>query len=403
MTEDPVTRRLPSLTGLRFFATTLVFACHIAVITQFIGGSLGTFVASAFPLAGPYGVGFFFVLSGFVLTWTARESDRTTSFWRRRVVKIYPSHLVTFALAAVLTVVAGRATGLLDWVTNPLLLHAWVPSLNTSTSFNGVSWSLSCELFFYLAFPLLLPLLDRIPVNRLWWTMAALAVLIAGAAVIAQFLVNDQPRLTIIADGSLSFGQIWFVYFFPPVRALEFVVGMTLARIVLAGRWPRIGLLPAAGIAVAGYGFVLTAPYLFATGGLASLWFVPLIAAAATADLRNRPSPLRHRAMVRLGELSFAFYLVHWMVVIAGAQVIGAETTFGPLGSTAAVAALFGVALALAWALHQGVEMPMVRRFGRHRPAVEADRLELTPDLVSGPTSAVRRSRRTVRSGTPRR
>ncbi|KAB1929940.1 acyltransferase [Micromonospora sp. ALFpr18c] len=122
MTDNPVAQRLPSLTGLRFVATTLVFACHIAVITQFIDGSLGSFVASAFPLAGPYGVGLFFVLSGFVLTWTARKADRTTSFWRRRVVKIYPSHLVTFALAAALTVVAGRATGLLASIRQRVLI-----------------------------------------------------------------------------------------------------------------------------------------------------------------------------------------------------------------------------------------------------------------------------------------
>ncbi|KAB1921805.1 hypothetical protein F8271_31445 [Micromonospora sp. ALFpr18c] len=91
------------------------------------------------------------------------------------------------------------------------------------------------------------------------------------------------------------------------------------------------------------------------------------------------------------------------MVVIAGTQVIGAETRFGPLGSAAAVAALFGVALALAWALHQRVEMPMVRRFGRHRPAAQSDRPELPPDLVDGPASAVGRPRRAERSGTPRR
>ncbi|SCG53398.1 acyltransferase family protein [Micromonospora humi] len=368
MTDNDAAGRLPSLTGLRFVAAAMVFTCHIAVITTFIGGSAGSFIARTFPLAGPYGVGFFFVLSGFVLTWTARAGDRTTRFWRRRMVKIYPSHLVTFALAAVLGVVAGRATGLLDWVTNPLLLHSWVPSLSTSTSFNGVSWSLSCELFFYLAFPLLLPLVNRIPAGRLWWAVGALAALMAGAALTATFLVDDQPRLTIIASGTLSFTQIWFVYFLPPVRALEFVLGMVLARIVRAGRWPRIGLLPAAGIAVLGYGYVLSAPYLFATGGLASLWLVPLIAAGATADGRGRASVLRHPALVRLGELSFAFYLVHWMVVVAGAQVVGPERRFGPLGSALVVAALLGVALALAWALHEGVEMPLVRRFGRRRP-----------------------------------
>lgn len=366
---SPVATRLPSLTGLRFVAAGLVFACHIATVTDFIGGSAGSFIARTFPLAGPYGVGFFFLLSGFVLTWTAQQDDTVQSFWRRRLVKIYPSHLATFALIAVLTAGTDLAPHPVDWVLNPLLLQSWVPSMTTTMSFNVVSWSLSCEVFFYLAFPFVLPFVARLAPTQLWRTVAVVAGLILTVTLVAQFLVTDQPRVTTVASGTLSFAQLWTVYFLPPVRALEFVVGMLLARIVQAGRWPRIGLLPAAGIAVVGYLFVLSVPYLFATGGLASLWWVPLIGAAAVADQQARWSPLRGPVMVRLGTLSFAFYLVHVLVIVIGLIVV-AGRTLGPVASATTVVALFVAALCVAWLLHRTVEMPFVRRFGR-RPAVE--------------------------------
>jgi peptidoglycan/LPS O-acetylase OafA/YrhL len=46
-------------------------------------------------MASATGVSFFFVLSGFVLTWSARPDDIATGFWRRRIARIYPVHLVT--------------------------------------------------------------------------------------------------------------------------------------------------------------------------------------------------------------------------------------------------------------------------------------------------------------------
>ncbi|WP_433616742.1 hypothetical protein ACQP2P_15690 [Dactylosporangium sp. CA-139114] len=55
------------------------------------------------------------------------------------------------------------------------------------------------------------------------------------------------------------------------------------------------------------------------------------------------------------------------LVVVAAAQVVGAGREFGPFVSAAIVAAVFGVALGLAWVLHRTVEQPLVRRFGRRR------------------------------------
>jgi mycarose O-acyltransferase len=375
-----VPSRLPSLTGLRFVAAMMVFATHVVWYTQLIPGDTGKELREAFALSGSYGVGFFFILSGFVLTWTARSDDTARSFWRRRLVKIGPMHLVTFGLAAILVLSTARPTRAVDWLASLTLQQAWFPSIQTSSAVNGVAWSLACEFFFYLAFPALLPLVRRIRVEWLWPAAGAVLVLIAGMFLVATYVVTDQPRLVAFSvSGEVSFTQVWFVYFFPPVRALEFVLGILLARIVAAGRWPRIGLVPAFALAVAGYVIALYLPYLAGTAGLATVWTAPLIAAAAVADRQRAASVFRRPAMVYLGELSFAFYMVHWIVIMTAAELIGPTRTFSLTTGALLVLALLLVALAASFVLYRCVETPLVRRFGRHRPGPGGTDLPAAP------------------------
>ncbi|MFC8621698.1 acyltransferase family protein [Streptomyces anulatus] len=370
MSPHQTPSRLPSLTGLRFVAALLVFTAHVLWFTRLVPDEIGTALKLTFSLAGPYGVGFFFVLSGFVLTWTARPDDTARSFWRRRLVKIGPTHLVTFALAALLVTSTARPTSLVDWLASLTLQQAWFPSLQTSMAVNEVSWSLSCEFFFYLTFPALLPTLRRLPTKWLWPAAAALILLIAGAFLVARFLVPDQPRLTLFSvTAPVSFSQVWFVYFFPPVRALEFVLGILLARIVSAGMWPRIGLLPAFAVAAVGYLLALCEPYLAGRGGLASVCTAPLIAAAAVADRHGTHSVFRRPTMVFLGEISFAFYMVHLTVIMTAAHIIGPTRTFSLATGVFLVLVLFAVALGCSLILYRYVETPLMRRFGQHRLA----------------------------------
>ena len=101
--------RLPSLTGMRFIAAALVFFFHSFAISP-LASQFG--MANAGLLIGPagyIGVTFFFVLSGFVLTWSARRSDTTLAFWRRRFFKIYPTYLLTFLVALLLVGVVSSA------------------------------------------------------------------------------------------------------------------------------------------------------------------------------------------------------------------------------------------------------------------------------------------------------
>ncbi|MGW4161930.1 acyltransferase family protein [Streptomyces sp. NPDC004788] len=368
---SPALSRLPSLTGLRFVAALLVFAFHATWQTAYVGGSVGEALGDVFAHAGFYGVSFFFVLSGFVLTWSARPDDTAPRVWRRRLAKIYPNHLVTFAAAAVLMLIAADPFTTKGTLAHLFLVQAWFPDITVPNTMNAVSWSLSVELFFYLSFPFLLRLLNRVPVARLWPLAATLGAFTVLAPLVGRYLVTGTP-LPFIDDGTLSFEQIWFVYFFPPVRALEFLLGMVAARLVLAGAWPRFGLLPAGLLAVAGYAVNSLVPYLFGIAGTAALWLTPLVAAAALADERGTRSPVRGRVMVRLGELSFAFYMVHGLVVSYLHRRLIAGQDLPPAVGAVLLGAALLLTLALAHVLFRWVETPLVRRLGSPRPAPAA-------------------------------
>lgn len=116
--------RLSSLTGMRFIAALLVFATHVTFYMVLVGGSLGEGMRKIFSLSGPYGVGFFFILSGFVLTWTAKPGDTALGFWRRRLAKVYPNHLVTCMLVAGMMTAGGAAIFPVPWLPNLFLLQS---------------------------------------------------------------------------------------------------------------------------------------------------------------------------------------------------------------------------------------------------------------------------------------
>lgn len=361
--------RLDTLTGLRFVAALLVFLYHSFVEVRFVSGGTGEWLGTAMDRGGSYGVGFFFVLSGFVLTWSFRPDTSRGLFLRRRLAKVFPNHLVTLAVAVLLTVSTGTALGVTDWLPNLLLLQSWWPDPLIASSGNPVSWSLSCELLFYLAFPFLLAAIERIPRRLLWPATLAVVGLCAGAALVGRYVISNEPALPYPGFESMSYHQVWFVYFFPPVRMLDFVLGILVARLVLTGQWVRIGMLPALALAVAGYVVSTYSSYLFGVGGIASVWLVPLIAAAATADARGTASPLRGPVWVRLGELSFAFYMVHYLVLTQLRKALGPEWT-SSLGVELLVVVLgIVLSLALAWLLHALVERPVTAWAGRRRTA----------------------------------
>ncbi|GGL94166.1 acyltransferase [Streptomyces fumigatiscleroticus] len=361
--------RLPSLTGLRFVAASGVFVCHVATLYT---ARTGGWPAPVCFLLGPVGVSLFFVLSGFVLTHSARETDTARSFWRRRIVKIYPNHLAVWVIIMVLVRGFGMprplpgnlpAPTVPGDLANALLVHTLVPLPQFGLAGNGVAWSLTCELLFYLLFPLLLPPVMRI--RRGWLPLAAGA---AAAAVWAVPLLSLGLGGPLFEQGSLpgkvTEVQMMFVYLFPPGRLPEFVLGMILARMHAGGFPVRVRAVPSAGLLCAALLLgiaVLPAPFL-----LAAVTVVPvalLVRATAALDAQGRRSVLRTPAMVLLGDLSYAFYLAHATVIAVVLYYLG-----GAWGPVRLAAVSLPVTLAVSWLLYMRVERPCMRRFSTGRP-----------------------------------
>lgn len=121
--------QLSSLTGLRFFAAGIVVLYHV---TQFLLPEVEPVAA-----VGYTGVTFFFVLSGFVLTWSYTPGPRSDFYWKR-FARIYPLHLLMTVAAGVHAAIVSvpdfkRLLPVL------LLVQAWIPAGAWKYAFNGVS------------------------------------------------------------------------------------------------------------------------------------------------------------------------------------------------------------------------------------------------------------------------
>jgi peptidoglycan/LPS O-acetylase OafA/YrhL len=347
--------RLPSLTGLRFVAALLVFGFHVHVANVFTGGAIRTGMEWIFgPGAG--GVSFFFVLSGYVLTWSARPRDTNTQFWQRRFAKIYPNYLVTMIAAiAAVAIVGGAAITPGIVFSNVFLLQVWIPDPHYFFALNTVSWSLACEAFFYLLFPLLRRGLLRLPGNALWPATIGAFSLIWLIPVFAQALPESY--------------QYWAIWILPVSRLPEFIAGMLLARIVLDRRWPRVPVLTMTLITAAVYLSTRWLPEEFRLVAGSAVPLALLVATIGAADVDGRPTVWRAPWAVWLGELSFAFYLVHQLVLRVVIKVAGpTQNAFAGIAVTVTALAL---AVAASWLLYRFVELPGMVRFGpRRRPAV---------------------------------
>jgi peptidoglycan/LPS O-acetylase OafA/YrhL len=150
MPGDSKPSRLNSLTSLRYIAAAAVVVTHINpyfVTSHTLDDGLAYWYV---------GVSFFFVLSGFVLTWSCSwQSPR--SFWWNRFSRVWPLQAVMMVIVyGLLWDTVYHPPNLLGWALQPFLLQDWYPNQTVYAAGNGPTWSLSCECFFYAMFPLVI-------------------------------------------------------------------------------------------------------------------------------------------------------------------------------------------------------------------------------------------------------
>ncbi len=316
-------------------------------------------------------VDLFFMLSGFVLAYVYHgfssgiKSSDYRSYLLARFARIYPSHLFTLGVVLVLEFAA-----LAIWANSEIVHSRWAPPFTAEQSlpsffsniflvqtlhwgafWNVPAWSLSAEFFTYLWLP---------------WLISALAF--ANARTCALVVVVSLGCLLAI---EAFFGDLGIAFAGWPqiVRAgAGAALGVVAWRcyrqnylLFLSGAW----LLP-----VFAFTLCTLALPLPATSVMPVFFGLVLIAARNQA----KPSWLFHNPFsVWLGRISFALYLVHWIVFDALRQLCiwftgkGLGANLGLSGELATLAGLLCLCCGLAWALQRWVEVParvwVVRRF----------------------------------------
>jgi peptidoglycan/LPS O-acetylase OafA/YrhL len=292
---------IPGLTSVRFFAALWVVLFHLlrswSVVPR-VGGFLKF---------GYSGVSFFFVLSGFILSVNYLQREFAPGdFWIARIARILPAYLVALAVVLPFTILAGHKTGtpFFPSALAPLfLLQAWIPK--TALFWNSPGWSLSCEAFFYLLFPMML-----VPAARVFrrhfvvmfvamWILSAVPVLWYAMVHPEGFVDDTTSHLTLLS----------IVKFNPLLRLPEFLLGIGLGVLYLDGiRVPKprtVALICVASLlAIFGVLADISYPALH-NGFLAPIYGLLILALASSPDTLNRP------VLVLLGEASYSLYLFH--------------------------------------------------------------------------------------------
>lgn len=306
-----------SLTSLRFFAALGVFMHHLGVIGQ--SSIPGMQLTAKYFFNGYVGVTFFYILSGFIINYSFNRHIDGGKFDYKdfivfRVCRLFPVHILSLLLVLSMFGYFLNFDAVNKWALlfNVSLLNAFIPDPKYYFSFNPVSWSISCELFFYMAFCLLVKLR----------TSKLILLLVMIQACNAYFIFNPPIEIS----------NHWFFYINPVFRVCDFIIGMLLCRFFLQTDFSpskHTGTVMEAGALffVALTVFIST-NYIGNMNVRYDLLFIPCMTFLVMAFSFNAGSVskiLSNKFLILLGEASFAFYMLHWMIVSKLSEIINPD------------------------------------------------------------------------------
>lgn len=352
------------LQGLRGLAALWVAVMHFTRQNYFIPAVEAVLpqpVANIIYL-GFTGVDVFFILSGFIMCMVYTADFQTITprqclkFWITRLGRIYPMHvlvLAAYGLIAVALISRGQVPDPVRYsgacfVESVFLVQSW--GWRDAMCWNIVSWSVSVEWLAYLLFPLII-LLFRRPLPPL----VALGCGVLGPLAVVWLMAvvrNDPPG----NPEGLA----------PVIRmAGEFLSGCFLysawrAKAALRLPWRAVSLI--AGLATLGL-CAANLPY-------AAILPLPLLVLALAHDEGCVARWLSKPWALFLGNVSYALYMVHWIIWDGFIRWRMAEgdapfTAEQPVKAVLVILALLGGALAAATFCHYRIELPARRWFRR--------------------------------------
>jgi len=300
--------QIDSLASLRFLFFLGIFFSHYKWNGEFF-----------FPIGGPMGVSFFFILSGFSLSigYGSRVNVLDVKiFMKKRIMKIYPMHIITLGYRFITFLLFPLILGedickkLIALILNIFLLQAWWPDIDLIFSYNTIAWFLSPIVFFYLLFPYLFSFVDNH--RLLFWGPCFIMLYCLGAYIIPRTMLQT------------------ILYVSPLFRVFDFVLGIVTYKFLMCvllkdyslpikmRKEPLIPYLIEMGIGIIILMIILISPYVDLRWRIASFFWLPLVVtilSLSLSELYTGGGWLSKALFKRLGSASYEMYMIHAIII----------------------------------------------------------------------------------------
>lgn len=294
-------KKLYLIQVFRGFAALLVVLAHGSLI--FHENLNRGFLFDIFYISGGSGVDFFFVLSGFIIFYVHRKDignpTKLRNFLLKRFMRIYPIYWVVLTGKLLTSVNLSNS--------DPHHQVAWIEFVKAyllfpqdrvllSSTFIGVSWTLSFEIFFYLIFCLLICFKPK-------FYLPIIGVLLSG--VFLNFLnLIHAPDDNIILQFLLS-----------PLH-IEFLLGVLAAYIIYKYRISYGIQLLYAGFFLYTLSTILNTHHNFLPRYHVIAYGIPsTILVIGAVALEMSKSVTIPQILILLGDASYSIYLIHGFVI----------------------------------------------------------------------------------------
>jgi peptidoglycan/LPS O-acetylase OafA/YrhL len=267
---------------------------------------------------GGIAVTYFFVLSGFILTYNYKYLGDQLSikkYYINRISRIFPVLILSVAFSGLLVSIFANfsnvnqkilipknfSSGLIAGLSQVTGLSAWLPFSSVQAVLNAPSWSVGCEIFFYLCFPWILRVIMK---STIWKVIFGISIL-ALVTLLPLFLLtwgNQSNRASLLIDR------------FPLFHLLEFIVGIISCKIALSSPSRSRFHLKLALI-----GFCFTICIIYFENRYSFLILAPIYGMIIYILASRKPSGSANKYwkfLLLLGRSSYSLYLLHWTIGI---------------------------------------------------------------------------------------
>jgi peptidoglycan/LPS O-acetylase OafA/YrhL len=204
---------------------------------------------------------------------------------------------------------------------NLFLLQSYIPVKDFYFSINNVSWSISTELFFYLMFPFYVIWLHKFP------KLKYILLLIIPIIIFAEPYFRTNMKL-----------EKAIFYINPIVRSFDFILGIITCQIYKKIKDTPISFSKGTLIEIAA--ITVLAIFFYFHNDVARAfrygiyYWIPMVGIVLIFALQKGffSKILQHKILVYLGEISFAFYMIHMIVIKYGNQYLPKINDFQKIG-----------------------------------------------------------------------